>query len=58
MCEYLIQLGVNLKIDDKRGQTPSHWARKHQKQNILELLLQNGAIPLGDSKSSKKGNKK
>jgi ankyrin repeat protein len=31
MVEYLIQRGVNIKIEDKRGSTPAHWAKKHSK---------------------------
>jgi len=36
-----------LQREDKRGLTPTHWAKKHNKQQMLDLLLQNGGVPLG-----------
>lgn len=58
MVEYLIHKGVNLKHEDKKGLTPSHWAKKHNKQQLLDLLLQHGAVAVTDSKKSKSGSKK
>jgi ankyrin repeat protein len=58
MVEYLIHKGVNLKHEDKKGLTPSHWAKKHNKQQLLELLLQHGAVAVTDNKKSKTGSKK
>ena len=32
IVEYLLGKGVDLTLEDKKGQTPTHWAKKHNKQ--------------------------
>jgi len=44
----LISQGANLTEPDKMGYTPTHWAKKHNKLQILELLLQNGGMQVTD----------
>ena len=48
MVQYLISQGANLTEPDKMGYTPTHWAKKHNKLQILELLLQNGGMQVTD----------
>lgn len=49
MVEFLLKKGINIQHEDKRGQTPSTFAKKHNKNQIVELLMQNGAV-LNDKK--------
>lgn len=58
MVEYLIQQGASVTVEDKRNQTPTHWAKRHSKTQILELLLQNGGVPLGADKKKAQAAKK
>lgn len=37
-------------MEDKKGLTPTHWANKYNRREILELLLANGGVSL-DKKS-------
>lgn len=57
MLEYLLELGVNLEIQDKKGSTPINFAIRYNKQNIKEMLIKAGATPPPDNKG-KKFNKK
>ena len=43
-----------MTAEDKKNQTPTHWAKKHNKQQILDLLLQNGGVSL-DAKKKPQG---
>lgn len=52
MVEFLIKKGVDLKTEDKKSMTPTHFANKHNKKEILELLLQNGGVPLKSQSAS------
>lgn len=44
MVEFLLKKGINLKHEDKRGMTPTAFAKKNNKNQIVELLMQNGAV--------------
>lgn len=44
MVEYLLKKGINIKHEDKRGQNPSAFAKKHNKNQIVDLLIQHGAV--------------
>jgi len=57
MCKFLIDKGANLQKEDKKGLTPTHWAKKQNQPEILSLLLENGGVSL-DSKSRPVGSKK
>ena len=46
MVDFLIKKGVDLKTEDKKNMTPTHFANKHNKKEILELLLANGGEPI------------
>ena len=46
MVDFLIKKGSDLKTEDKKNMTPTHWANKHNKKEILELLLANGGVPI------------
>ena len=50
MCKFLIDKGANLKLEDKKGMAPSHWAKKQNKPEILNLILESGGAPLGDGR--------
>jgi ankyrin repeat protein len=50
MVEYLIQQGVSITVADKKGITPVQWAKRYNKNQIKDLLIQHGALPLNDSK--------
>lgn len=45
MLQYLLDLGVNLHIKDKRGQTPVTFSIRHNKHQFKELLIKHGANP-------------
>jgi ankyrin repeat protein len=44
MVEYLLKKGINISHEDKRSQTPIQFAKKHNKNQIVDLLLQHGAV--------------
>ena len=46
MVDFLLKKGVDLATEDKKNMTPTHWANKHNKREILELLLANGGVPI------------
>lgn len=48
MVKFLIDKGADLQMEDKKGVTPSLYAKKQNKLEILNLLLQSGAAPLTD----------
>lgn len=48
MVKFLIEKGADLQTGDKKGTTPTHYARRQQKPQILDLLLQNGGQALQD----------
>ena len=48
MVKFLIDKGANLQMEDKKGVTPTMYAKKQNKQEILNLLLENGGAPLTD----------
>lgn len=50
MCELLLSKGVNIHHEDKRGMTPTAFAKKNYKSQIVELLMQHG----GGLKDTKK----
>jgi hypothetical protein len=52
MVDYLIKKGANLVLEDKKNFTPTHWAKKNNKKEILDLLLANGGVPISDKKQS------
>lgn len=39
MVEYLLKKGINISHEDKRGQNPSAFAKKHNKNQIVDLLI-------------------
>jgi len=44
MVEYLLKKGINIAHEDKRGQTPAQFAKKYNKNQIVDLLQQHGAV--------------
>ena len=54
VIEWLLEKGIDLKTEDKKRMTPTHWAKRHNKQQILELLLQNEGVPLDAKKNPAK----
>jgi ankyrin repeat protein len=38
MVEYLLKKGINIAHEDKRGQTPAQFAKKYNKNQIVDLL--------------------
>ena len=48
MVKFLIDKGANLQTEDKKGVTPTMYAKKQNKNEILNLLLENGGAPLTD----------
>jgi ankyrin repeat protein len=50
MCKFLIDKGANLQMEDKKGMAPTHWAKKQNRTEILNLLLERGGAPLGDGR--------
>ena len=43
MTKFLIDRGVNLNSGDKKGVTPTMWAKRLNRNEILNLLLEQGA---------------
>jgi len=43
MTKFLIDKGAILNSGDKKGMTPTSWAKKHNRADILNLLLESGA---------------
>jgi len=52
MVKFLIDRGANLQIEDKKGMSPTHWAKKWNQIEILNLLLENGGVPLDAKKNA------
>ena len=52
MVKFLIDKGADLQTPDKKGLTPSLWAKKLNKNEILSLILENGGV-LGDQRRPK-----
>jgi len=48
MVKFFIDKGTNLTSEDKKGMTPSHWAKKHNRLEILNLILENGGVVVTD----------
>ena len=48
MVKFLIDKGADLKMKDKKGATPTQYAQKMKKLEILNLLLENGGEPISD----------
>lgn len=48
MVKFLIDKGANLSMEDKKGITPTMYAKKQNKPEILNLLLENGGAPVTD----------
>ena len=46
MVKFLIDRGTNLQLEDKKGMTPTHWAKKHNRPEIMNLLLEHGGAPI------------
>lgn len=46
MCKFLIDKGADLQMEDKKGMTPTHWARKLNQAEVLNLLMENGGVSL------------
>lgn len=38
VCELLYKAGANLHKTDKRKQTPMHWAKRHNRKEVIEWL--------------------
>jgi ankyrin repeat protein len=58
VVEFLLNSGANISTVDKKGQTPMQWAKRFNKQQIIDLLVQHGAQPPPDSKAQKQAAKK
>ena len=56
MVDFLIKKGANLQMEDKKNFTPTHWAKKNNRKEILELLLANGGVPLNEKKQAAAAN--
>lgn len=50
MCKFLIDKGANLQMEDKKGMAPTQWAKKQNRTEILNLLLERGGAPLSDGR--------
>jgi len=37
-------------MEDKKGMTPTHWAKKQNTNEILNLLLENGGIAVSEKR--------
>ncbi len=48
MVKFLIDKGADIKSEDKKGMSPSSWAKKQGRVEILNLLLENGGAPVTD----------
>ena len=44
LIKLLLEKGANINIKDKNGYTPLMWACKYNHTEIIELLLDKGAI--------------
>ena len=44
MTKFLIDRGVQLNMGDKKGVTPTMWAKRLNRNEILNLLLENNAV--------------
>lgn len=42
----MIDKGADLQMEDKKGVTPTLYAKKQNRPEILNLLLENGGAPL------------
>ena len=49
--------GANHSLKDNRGSTPIAWAKRWQKQTIIDMLIQYGALPPQDEKALKNNKK-
>lgn len=45
MVEFLLKKGINLNHEDKRGMNPTAFAKRNNKNQMVELLMQYGAVP-------------
>ena len=43
IINYLVDLGINVKVKNKRSKTALHYAAKHSTPAIVKLLIENGA---------------
>ncbi len=43
MVEYLLSRGIDVNVKDNKGTTPIEYAKRLNKQQIVDLLLQHGA---------------
>ena len=46
MVKFLIDKGADIKSEDKKGISPSSWAKRQGKNEILTLLLECGGAPV------------
>jgi ankyrin repeat protein len=58
VVEFLLQNGSNINNVDKKGQTPMQWAKRFNKQPVIELMVKYGAQPPADPKAQKQAAKK
>ena len=57
MTKFLIDRGVNLHNSDKKGVTPTMWAKRLNRNEILNLLLENNA-PIPQERPKQKDNRR
>ena len=57
MCEFLLEKGARVDITDKKGLKPMDFARRHNKHQIIDILIKYGASP-PVNKKPKASNKK
>lgn len=53
MVKYLISRGIDIHKEDKKGVTPTHWAKKLNRPEILTLLLESGGQITSDQRRPK-----
>ena len=52
MVKFLIDKGADLQTEDKKGMSPTMFAKKSNKNELVSLLLENGGAPIKEGKSN------
>lgn len=52
MVKFLLDKGADLHMEDKKGVTPTMWAKRQNRPEILTLLVENGGSVNVDSRKA------
>lgn len=58
MVKFLISRGININKEDKKGVTPTSWAKKLNRSEILNILIENGGQLNSDPRRTKTDNRR